>query len=143
MKNIFLLICSLLITYCGTNPKINERVLLQQKLEAFEFLSKYHHQLHIMIGEEKGDIKKAYNEFYHAVINFDNIELLPVKKAIGRIKPNNLNQNAVGVKRLDYLVDYYQSGLSMQVEAIFRGHGHLEILDFENVMNLYDKIKKN
>lgn len=143
MKNIFLLIFSLLVTFCGTNPKVNERVLLQQKLEAFEFLSKYHHQLHIMIGEEKGDIKKAYNEFYDAVINFDNIELLPVKKAIGRIKPNDVNQNAEGVKRLDYLVDYYQSGLSMQVEAIFRGHGYLEILDFENAMVLYDKIKKN
>ena len=143
MKNIFLLVFSLLLTYCSTNPKISERVLLQQKLEAFEFLSKYHHQLHIMIGEEKGDIKKAYNQLYDAVTNFDNIELLPVKKAISRIKPDNVNQNAEEVKRLDYLVDYYQSGLSLQVEAIFRGHGYLEILDFENAIDLYDKIKIN
>jgi hypothetical protein len=121
---------------------MNERTLLQQKLEAFEFLSKYHHQLHIMIGEEKGDVNKAYKEFYNAVINFDNIELIPVKKSLGRIDTNNLNQNAEGVKRLDYLVDYYQSGLSMQIEAIFRGYGHLEILDFKNAMDLYDKIKK-
>ena len=142
MKNIFFLIFSFLVTFCGSDPKMNERTLLQQKLEAFEFLSKYHHQLHIMIGEEKGDVNKAYKEFYDAVINFDNIELLPVKKSIGRIDPNNLNQNAEGVKRLDYLVDYYQSGLSMQIEAIFRGHGHLEILDFKNAMDLYDKIKK-
>ena len=142
MKNIFFLIFSLLITYCSTNLKVNERILLQQKLEAFEFLSKYHHQLHTMIGEEKGDVNKAYKEFYGAVINFDNIELLPVKKSIGRIDLNNLNQNAEGVKRLDYLVDYYQSGLSMQIEAIFRGYGHLEILDFKNAMDLYDKIKK-
>tara|TARA_A100001035_G_scaffold134629_1_gene105976 strand:- start:54 stop:446 length:393 start_codon:yes stop_codon:yes gene_type:complete len=130
------------MTACGTNPKVDERVLFQQKLEAFEFLSKYHHQLHIMIGEEKGDVNKAYKEFYDAVINFDNIELLPVKKSISRIDPNNLNQNAESVKRLDYLVDYYQSGLSMQIEAIFRGYGHLEILDFKNAVNLYDKIKK-
>ena len=142
MKNIFLLILSLLVTFCGTNSKINERVLLQQKLEAFEFLSKYHHQLHIMIGEENGDINKAYKEFKNAVIKFDNIELLPVKKAINRIDSNNVNQNDEGVKRLDYLVDYYQSGLSMQIEAIFRGYGHLEILDFENAMDIYDKIKK-
>ena len=142
MKNIFFLIFSLLITYCSTNPKMNERILLQQKLEAFEFLSKYHHQLHIMIGEEKGDINKAYKEFKDAVIKFDNIELLPVKKAISRINPNNVNQNDESVKRLDYLVDYYQSGLSMQIEAIFRGHGHLEILDFGNAMDRYDKIKK-
>ena len=142
MKNIFFLIFSFLVTFCGSDPKMNERTLLQQKLEAFEFLSKYHHQLHIMIGEEKGDVNKAYKEFYDAVINFDNIELIPVKKSLGRIDTNNLNQNAEGVKRLDYLVDYYQSGLSMQIEAIFRGYGHLEILDFKNAMDLYDKIKK-
>ena len=141
MKYSFLILF-LLMTACGTNPKVDERVLFQQKLEAFEFLSKYHHQLHIMIGEEKGDVNKAYKEFYDAVINFDNIELLPVKKSISRIDPNNLNQNAESVKRLDYLVDYYQSGLSMQIEAIFRGYGHLEILDFKNAVNLYDKIKK-
>ena len=141
MKYSFLVLF-LLMTACGTNPKVDERVLVKQKLEAFEFLSKYHHQLHIMIGEEKGDVNKAYKEFYDAVINFDNIELLPVKKSISRIDPNNLNQNAEGVKRLDYLVDYYQSGLSMQIEAIFRGYGHLEILDFKNAMDLYDKIKK-
>ena len=142
MKNIFFLIFSFLVTFCGSDPKMNERILLQQKLEAFEFLSKYHHQLHIMIGEEKGDINKAYKEFYDAVIKSDNIEILPVKKSMSRIDPNNLNQNAEAVKRLDYLVDYYQSGLSMQIEAIFRGHGHLEILDFENAMDIYDKIKK-
>ena len=141
MKYSFLVLF-LLMTACGTNPKVDERVLVKQKLEAFEFLSKYHHQLHIMIGEEKGDVNKAYKEFYNAVINFDNIELLPVKKSISRIDPNNLNQNAESVKRLDYLVDYYQSGLSMQIEAIFRGYGHLEILDFKNAVNLYDKIKK-
>ena len=72
MKNIFFLIFSFLVTFCGSDPKMNERTLLQQKLEAFEFLSKYHHQLHIMIGEEKGDVNKAYTEFYGAVINFDN-----------------------------------------------------------------------
>ena len=142
MKNLFFLIFCFFITFCGTDPKINERILLQQKLEAFEFLSKYHHQLHIMIGEEKGDINKAYKEFYDAVIKSDNIEILPVKKSISRIDPNNLNQNAEAVKRLDYLVDYYQSGLSMQIEAIFRGYGHLEILDFENAIDIYDKVEK-
>ena len=142
MKKIFFLIFCFLITFCGTDPKINERILLQQKLEAFEFLSKYHHQLHIMIGEENGDINKAYKEFKDAINKFKNIELLPVKKAINRIDSNNVNQNDDGVKRLDYLVDYYQSGLSMQIEAIFRGYGHLEILDFENAMDIYDKLKK-
>ena len=142
MKNIFILTYCLLITFCGTDPKMDERILLQQKLEAFEFLSKYHHQLHIMIGEEEGDINKAYKEFKDAVIKLDNIELLSVKKAITRINPNHVNQSYESVKRLDYLVDYYQSGLSMQIEAIFRGHGYLEVIDFENAIDLYDKIKK-
>jgi len=142
MKNIFLVIFSFLLLCCDINPKANEKELLQKKLEAFHFLSRYHHQLHIMIGEEEGDIKKAYDEFYDAVMNSDNTELLPVKNATVRINPNNINQNAEGVKRLDYLVDYYQSGLSMQIEAIFRGYGHLEILNIENAMSLYDKLKQ-
>ena len=109
MKNIFFLIFSFLVIFCCSDPKMNERTFLQQKLEAFEFLSKYHHQLHIMIGEEKGDVNKAYKEFYDAVINFDNIELIPVKKSLGRIDHNNLNQKAKGVKNLDYLAKYINS----------------------------------
>ena len=132
-----------MLIYCGNSSGINEKELLQQKYEAFQFLSTYHHQLHIMIGEEPGDIKKAFNEFYDAVIQSANIELLPVKNAILRINPSNLNPNAEDVKRLDYLVDYYQSGLSMQIEAIFRGHGYLEILDIANAMDIYEDIKKN
>ena len=143
MKNIFLLIFSFLLMYCGNSSRINEKELLKQKYEAFQFLSTYHHQLHIMIGEEPGDIKKAFNEFYDAVIQSANIELLPVKDAILRINPSNLNPNAEDVKRLDYLVDYYQSGLSMQIEAIFRGHGHMQILDIDNAMDIYEDIKKN
>tara|TARA_B100000945_G_scaffold308486_1_gene298256 strand:+ start:460 stop:891 length:432 start_codon:yes stop_codon:yes gene_type:complete len=143
MKNIFLLVFSFLLTYCSTTSRTSERELLQQKYEAFQFLSTYHHQLHIMIGEEEGDIKKAYDEFYAAAVSSDNLELLPVKKAILRINPSNLSPNAKNVKRLDYLVDYYQSGLSMQIEAIFRGHGYLEILDIANAMDIYEDIKKN
>ena len=66
---------------------------------------------------------------------------LPVKNSTLRIDPEDVNQDSESVKRLDYLVDYYQSGLSMQIEAIFRGHGHLEILDMGNAMNIYEKIK--
>ena len=94
-----------------------------------------------MIGEDEGDVTKAYKEFYDAVLAFDNVELLPVKNSTLRIDPNNVNQDSESVKRLDYLVDYYQSGLSMQIEAIFRGHGHLEILEMENAMNIYEKIQ--
>ena len=140
MKKVYLLILSLFLLHCSTNTQIDERELLRQKLEAFQFLSKYHHQLHIMIGEENGDIKKAYDEFSNAVNKLNNTELLAIKNAIGRIRADKLSPSSEYVKRLDYLVDYYQSGLSMQIEAIFRGHGHLQVLDFDNVLTLYDKI---
>ena len=94
-----------------------------------------------MIGEDEGNVTKAYKEFYDAVFTINNVELLPVKNSTLRIDPNDVNQDSESVKRLDYLVDYYQSGLSMQIEAIFRGYGHLEILDIENAMKIYEKIK--
>ena len=53
-----------------------------------------------------------------------------------------MSPSSESVKRLDYLVDYYQSGLSMQIEAIFRAYGQLQVLDFNNAMSLYDNIKK-
>ena len=142
MKYTILYIFLVISLCCSSTQQINERKLLERKIEAFQFLSEYHHQLHIMIGEEEGDIKKAYNEFYNAALNLSNIELLPIQEAFSRINSNDVTPNSENVKRLDYLVDYYQSGLSMQIEGIFRGHGHLEILDMENAINLYDKIKR-
>jgi len=46
------------------------------------------------------------------------------------------------VKRLDYLVDYYQSGLSIQIEGILRGYGYLKTFSLENAINIYDTITK-
>ena len=40
---------------CNNQVQFNEHVIIKQKVEAFKFLSKYHHQLHIMIGEESLD----------------------------------------------------------------------------------------
>ena len=141
MKNIILLIITTVLICCETRQITDERNLLIQKVDAFKFLSKYHHELHVMIGEESGDINKAYNQFYNAVVNNGNNELLPIKNAFSRIKLVELNPNTDSVKRLDYLVDYYQSGLSMQIEGIFRGYGYLDILNMENVIELYDTIK--
>ena len=142
MKYAILYIFSVISLCCSSTQQINERKLLERKIEAFQFLSKYHHQLHIMIGEEEGDINKAYNEFYNAALNLKNIELIPIQEAFLRINSNDVNPNSENVKRLDYLVDYYQSGLSMQIEGMFRGHGYLEILDMENAIGLYDKIQR-
>ena len=136
MKKIMIFINLLLIISCSKNTNIDEQLLLQQKTEAFVFLSEYHHQLHIMIDEEPGDKLKAFSEFKNASLLINNIELIPVKNALQRI--NNVNQDYENVKKLDDLVDYYQSGLSIQIEAILRGYGYKEIIDYENILNVYN-----
>ena len=125
---------------CELNQKKDEKDILEQKVEAFIFLSDYHHQLHIMIGEDEGDIMEAYNEFKSAPVLQTNNELIPVKEALERIKvviPENID-----VKQLDYLVDYYQSGLSIQIEAILRGYGYKENFEMNTIMDVYDKLSK-
>ena len=125
---------------CELNQKKDEKDILEQKVEAFIFLSDYHHQLHIMIGEDGGDIMEAYNEFKSAPVLQTNNELVPVKEALERIKvvdPENID-----VKQLDYLVDYYQSGLSIQIEAILRGYGYKENFEMNTIMDVYDKLSK-
>ena len=132
-----------LILFCcssNTNTKIDERHMLEQKIKAFQFLSKYHHQLHIMIGEEEGDIDKAFNELLAALSSNNNPELIPVKNAAMRV--NELDTGSVSVKRLDYLVDYYQSGLSMQIEGVMRGYGYLATFPIEDGLSLYDSLDK-
>jgi len=91
-----------------------------------------------MIGEDEGDKNKAYQDFVSGISHYENIELIPVKNALLRIK--DVNPESENVKRLDYLVDYYQSGLSIQIEAIMRGYGHIESFSFENTIDLYDRL---
>ena len=83
---------------------------------------------------------EAYNEFKSAPVLQTNIELIPVKEALNRIKvvkPENID-----VKKLDYLVDYYQSGLSIQIEAILRGYGYRENIEMNTIMDVYNKLSK-
>ena len=140
--NVFLTVAILVSPGCTKVEKLQERQILSSKLEAFQFLSNYHDQLHIMIGEEKGDKGRAYDEFRIALLNYENNELIPVKNAFYKIDPNDFSPDHESVKRLDYLVDYYQSGLSLQIEAIMRGHGYLEVLEMNSTLELYDQIKK-
>ena len=44
------------------------------------------------------------------------------------------------VMELDYLIDYYQSGLSLQVEAILRGYGYLKTFPIDSALIIYDKL---
>ena len=42
--------------------------------------------------------------------------------------------------KLDYLVDYYQSGLSLQVEAILRGNGYLKTFPLDSALTIYNRL---
>ena len=123
-----------------TYPTIfEEREIFIQKVEAFQFLSDYHHQLHIMIGEDDGDVDQAFQEFSDALIKFNNPELVPVISSFNRIKEFSIASQSV--MELDYLIDYYQSGLSLQVEAILRGYGYLKTFPIDSALIIYDKLQ--
>ena len=122
-----------------TNPTIfEEREIFVQKVEAFQFLSDYHHQLHIMIGEDDGNGDRAFQEFSDALSKLDNPELVPVVSSFNRIKEFSIASESV--MELDYLIDYYQSGLSLQVEAILRGYGYLKTFPIDSALIIYDKL---
>jgi len=91
-----------------------------------------------MIGEEDGDEQKAFMEFSNALKVFDNSELIPVIASFNRIKEFSIASEPV--MKLDYLIDYYQSGLSLQVEAILRGKGYLESFPLDSAIIIYDNL---
>ena len=140
MKKLTLIIIVLIgVISCVGNKLKNERALFIQKLEAFNFLSKYHHQLHIMIGEDEGDGNQALEQFRQGIISINNFELIPIKKALNKIDYYD-GPKSENVLKLDYLVDYYQSGLSMQIEAMLRGYGYLNVVPMDSALILYDRV---
>ena len=140
MKKLTLIIILLIgVISCVDNKIRNERALFVQKLEAFNFLSRYHHQLHIMIGEDEGDGNQALEQFRKGIISINNLELIPIKKALNKIDYYD-GPESENVLKLDYLVDYYQSGLSMQIEAMLRGYGYLNVVPMDSALILYDRV---
>ena len=91
-----------------------------------------------MIGEEDGDEQKAFMEFSNALKVLDNSELIPVIASLNRIEEFSIASESV--MKLDYLIDYYQSGLSLQVEAILRGKGYLEVFPLDSAIIIYDNL---
>ena len=135
---LYFLSAFILIVSCDSSSTLSERETFIQKVDAFQFLSDYHHQLHIMIGEEEGNGDKAFQEFLGAIKKLDNPELVPVVSSLNRIKEFSVASEAI--MKLDYLVDYYQSGLSLQVEAILRGYGYLKTFPIDSALIIYNKL---
>ena len=123
---------------CYKHIQDTDRTIFIQKLDALKFLSQYHDQLHVMIGEEEGDADKAFEEFSSAIRKNNNSELIPVREALGKIKSFSVSSDEV--MKLDYLVDYYQSGLSLQVEAILRGNGYLKTFPLDSALIIYNRL---
>ena len=123
---------------CNKHTPDTHRSIFIQKLDALKFLSEYHDQLHVMIGEEEGDADKAFKEFSNALRKNNNSELIPVRDALRKIKSFSVSSDEV--MKLDYLVDYYQSGLSLQVEAILRGNGYLKTFPLYSALIIYNRL---
>ena len=123
---------------CDKHIQETDRTIFIQKLDALKLLSEYHDQLHVMIGEEEGDANKAFEEFSSALRKNNNSELIPVREALGKIKSFSVSSDEV--MKLDYLVDYYQSGLSLQVEAILRGNGYLKTFPLDSALIIYNRL---
>ena len=137
MKSLFVIALFFLFG-CDKHIQDTDRTIFIQKLGALKFLSEYHDQLHVMIGEEEGDADKAFEEFSSALRKNNNSELIPVREALGKIKSFSVSSDEV--MKLDYLVDYYQSGLSLQVEAILRGNGYLKTFPLDSALTIYNRL---
>ena len=141
MKKIILYFFAVIFFWvsCESKTSFSERDTFIQKIEAFQFLSEYHHQLHIMIGEDDGDANKAFLEFSNALKNLDNPELVLVLASFNRI--NEFSVASESVMKLDYMIDYYQSGLSLQVEAVLRGYGYFDTFPIDSALFIYDRLQ--
>tara|TARA_X000000950_G_scaffold17335_1_gene18812 strand:- start:1040 stop:1462 length:423 start_codon:yes stop_codon:yes gene_type:complete len=135
----FLFVIALFFLFgCDKHIQDTDRTIFIQKLDALKFLSEYHDQLHVMIGEEEGDADKAFEEFSSALRKNNNSELIPIREALRKIKSFSISSDEV--MKLDYLVDYYQSGLSLQVEAILRGNGYLKTFPLDSAVIIYNRL---
>ena len=132
------LILALCTISCDSKHPLTEREIFQQKFSAFKILSDNHDYLHIMMGEYKGNRQEAFTNFSTSIMKEDNPELTPVHTALKRIE--NVNNDSILVGRLDALVDYYQSGLSIQVEAMFKSYGYYRQFDNNSAISIYDSL---
>ena len=92
-----------------------------------------------MIGEEEGDGNLAFNEFSSALSKIKNVELVPVINSFNRVEKFNIASEEIF--NLDHLIDYYQSGLSLQVEAVIRGYGRLDTFTMDSALFIYDRLQ--
>ena len=64
---------------------------------------------------------------------------MPIVTSFERIERFSVASESV--MKLDYLIGYFQSGLSLQVEAILRGHGYLKTFPIDSALFFYDSLQ--
>ena len=64
---------------------------------------------------------------------------MPIATSFERIERFSVASESV--MKLDYLIGYFQSGLSFQVEAILRGHDYLKTFPIDSALFFYDSLK--
>ena len=64
---------------------------------------------------------------------------MPIVTSFERIERFSVASESV--MKLDYLIGYFQSGLSLQVEAILRGHDYLKTFPIDSALFFYYSLK--
>ena len=112
----------LMLCSCNNQVQFNEHVIIKQKIEAFKFLSKYHHQLHIMIGEEEGDGAESFDQFNKAISRNDNFTSKNnLDVILEKIKSNkNISYQAVN-KSGDIISNVIRDNVNVVTWGVFPG----------------------
>ena len=145
-----LLLTTLLFTVSCKGPAPSEGLLFRNKVDAFLLLERYHHELHIMIGEAHDDMfgddhdsiepNEAFSIFSKAILGTNNPELAPVKNALSRIDSFSVASDEVML--LDLLVDSYQVGLQLQIKGMLGAYGAEYPPSSDQLQGLYDEVSK-
>ena len=126
---------------CQKEQEFNENQIIKAKIEAFNILNDNHDLLHEMLGSDKEKGLIAFNNFKREILKVNNAELIPIVNSFNRIK--KYAEEDENIQRLDELVDYYQSGLSIQIESIFKGYGIKRIVPNDSTLIVYNKLILN
>ena len=94
-----------------------------------------------MLGSDKEKGLIAFNNFKREILKVNNAELIPIVNSFNRIE--KYAEEDENIQSLDELVDYYQSGLSIQIESIFKGYGVKRIIPNDSALIVYNKLILN
>ena len=141
VNTIFFTFFIIQLVSCQKEQEFNENQIIKAKIEAFNILNDNHDLLHEMLGSDKEKGLIAFNNFKREILKVNNAELIPIVNSFNRIK--KYAEEYENIQSLDELVDYYQSGLSIQIESIFKGYGVKRIIPNDSALIVYNKLILN